>query len=275
MAEGDLEIEIENAEHRTGAMKSMVTMLKQLQEIITLIKQHSKAIVGSSGFLSNTSQDLSQGANEQASSLEEVSSTLEEFSANISSNTNNSQQTQIISKKAAQQIKKVHAATEESMKSAKEIKDKIQIINDIAIQTNIIALNSAVEAARAGKNGKGFTVVAAEVRNLAEKSREAAENIVKLTHESSLVTEGSSQLLLELIPDVEKTAELVNEISVASFEQNSGATQVNIAVQQLNNVVQQTASSSEKLAISAKELSGQAEQMNELCSFFKIKEDIA
>lgn len=196
---------------------------------------------------------------------------MEEMAANIQQNTDNAQEADKISQKVQSGVQKVGSAAQESLLSIRNISEKIGIINDIAFQTNILALNAAVEAARAGEHGKGFAVVAAEVRKLAERSKLAADEIVTLSGQSVEVTESASDLMGNLVPEIEKTAKLVQEIAAASMEQSSGADQVNSAIQQLNQVTQQNAAASEELATSSEELSSQAEQLKELISYFKLK----
>lgn len=245
-------------------------MVQKLQDIIGNVVASAENISSASQQMSSTAQQLSQGANEQASSAEEVSSSMEEMVSNIQQNTDNAQQTRIISKEAATGIETVSVAAKESLQSIKQISDKISIVNDIAFQTNILALNAAVEAARAGEHGKGFAVVAAEVRKLAERSKVAADEIVKLSKHSVKVTEDAGTLMVKIIPEVEKTSHLVQEIASASMEQNSGAEQVNNAIQQLNHVTQQNAAASEELSTSAEELASQAEQLKDLVTYFRI-----
>ena len=182
-------------------------------------------------------------------------------------------QTEKISVSSSQGMNNVATAAQESLVSVREITEKINIINDIAFQTNILALNAAVEAARAGEYGKGFAVVAAEVRKLAERSKIASDEIVTLSQKSRNVTEESGELVEKILPEIEKTSKLVQEIAAASQEQNSGADQVNSAIQQLNQVTQQNAAASEEMATSSEELSGQATQLKELISFFKVEEN--
>ncbi|MFP4023223.1 MAG: methyl-accepting chemotaxis protein [Thiohalospira sp.] len=270
VADGDLTATVEiNQQDEVGMLaKALNRMVVQLQDIVENVDLSADNIASASQQMSSGSQQLSQGANEQASSAEEVSSSMEEMVSNIQQNTDNAQQTEKISIEATTGIKQVAEAAQESLDSIRQIADKISVVNDIAFQTNILALNAAVEAARAGEHGKGFAVVAAEVRKLAERSKVAADEIVGLSNKSVKVTEDAGGLMMEIIPEIEKTSKLVQEISAASMEQNSGADQVNNAIQQLNQVTQQNAAASEELATSSEELASQAQQLKENIAYF-------
>lgn len=275
IADGDLTQEVEQSDSRdefSVLQNALYQMHGSLTNIIQQIMSGADNITSAGQQLNASSQSLSQGSNEQASTTEEVSSTIEEMSANIQQNSDNAQQTQKIAKNASNNIEVMKSAATKSFQSVKDISDRITFVNDIAFQTNLLALNAAVEAARAGEHGRGFAVVASEVRKLAEKSQVAAEEIDNLSKSSLSVTQETAVLLEKLVPEIEKTSMLVQEISAASSEQSSGIEQVNKAVQQLNQLTQQNASTSEELASSSEELSAQAEQLREIISFFKLEE---
>lgn len=275
VAEGDLTYkeDINTNNDEIGQLyNSFIKMIANVKEVLTNVMVGANEINKASEQVSSTSQQISQGASEQASSAEEVSSSMEEMVANIQQNTDNAQSTEKIANKSAKGIKAGNESSSIAVKSMREIADKITIINDIAFQTNILALNAAVEAARAGEHGKGFAVVAAEVRKLAERSKVAAEEIEATSKSGVEISDKAGEQLAQIAPEIEKTAQLVQEISSASIEQNSGAEQVNSAIQQLSQVTQQNAAASEELATSSEELSNQAEQLRQLIAYFKIEE---
>ncbi len=273
ISEGDLseKLDIDQQDEVGILANAMNRMMEKLRSVIEQVDSGAENITSASQQMSSSSQQVSQGSSEQASSAEEVSSSMEEMVSNIQQNSDNSQQTEKISTEAAKKMHTIMSSARENKESIEQIADKISIIDDIAFQTNILALNASVEAARAGEYGKGFANVANEVRKLAEKSKHASDEINTLSKKSVNKNTRVSELFEEMVPEVEKTAQLLQEISAASLEQNSGADQVNNAIQQLNQVTQQNAAASEELATSSEELASQAEQLKDLIAYFNLK----
>ena len=252
---------------------ALSSMAENLGGIVAEIRNASDQVASGSRQLSSSSEEMSQGATEQAAAAEEASSSMEQMAANIRQNADNALQTEKIAQKSAADAREGGKAVAETVDAMKQIAQKIGIIEEIARQTNLLALNAAIEAARAGEHGKGFAVVAAEVRKLAERSQHAAGEISELSGSSVDIAEKAGEMLARMVPDIQKTAELVQEIAAASREQDAGAEQVNKAIQQLDTVIQQNASASEEMASTAEELSGQAEQLQNTIAFFKAGED--
>lgn len=267
---GDLTMDTGHVNETTGIHHSMLSMIEQLQEIVVSIQTSASQVSDGSQQLSSTAQGMSQGATEQASSVEEISASMEEMSSNIRQNAENAQMTEKIAQKSATSADEGGKAMSQTISAMKQIAEKINIIEEIARSTNMLALNASIEAARAGEYGKGFAVVASEVGKLAERSQKEAGEISKLSSESMQVAEQAGQTISSMIPEIKRTAELVQEISASSAEQNSGAQQINQAILQLDQVIQLNASSAEESASMSEELAGQSEQMQSTIQFFRL-----
>jgi methyl-accepting chemotaxis protein len=275
MSRGELDIDFSKVEKPIGAYASIKEMIERLAEVISTIRVSANNLTQGSEQISATAQSLSQGSAEQASSAEEVSASIEEISATTNQNTDNAIGTEQLSRKVSKDAVEGGEAVVKSVSAMKEIASSIGIIEEIARQTNLLALNAAIEAARAGEAGKGFAVVASEVRKLAERSQKASGEIAVLSTNSVAVAEKAGQLLAQMVPDIQRTADMMQELSSASREQSAGIGQVTSAMTQLDSVVQQNAAASEELASSSEEFSGQAAQLRELVAFFKLNVGIA
>nr|WKN36704.1 methyl-accepting chemotaxis protein [Tunicatimonas sp. TK19036] len=279
ISNGDLRIEIEkekyNKKDQIGfLLLKMDDMAKSQRRVILTVKNGAEYINKASVELSASAGQLSQGASLQASSVEEVSSSMEEMASNIMQNTDNAKETEQIAQSSNKQVENSNQAVVEMVESMNVIVRKNSIIGEIARQTNLLALNAAVEAARAGEHGKGFAVVASEIRKLAERSQNAAKEIDDISNKSEKVARTAGDMLSKLVPEIEKTSNLVAEISAASLEQNEGANQINEAIQQLNSVVQQNAASAEELASNSEELNSQSESLKKAIAFFTLDNDV-
>jgi len=273
VASGDLTISFNDTTRHIGVYADIKRMCERLREIVAEVQSASENVASGSEEMSASAEQLSQGATEQAASVEEVSSSMEQMASNIRQNADNAAQTEKIALKAAQDAEAGGQAAIQAVGAMKNIAEKISIVEEIARQTNLLALNAAIEAARAGEHGKGFAVVAAEVRKLAERSGTAAAEISELSASTLRGADQTGQMLAKLVPDIKRTADLIQEISAASREQNAGAEQINKALQQLDQVIQQNASASEELASTSEELSSQAEQLQGTIGFFRLGTD--
>ncbi len=271
VASGNLTLSIHSSrKDELGMLANAINrMITKLKEVVSEIVAGAEQLNASGIQFDSTSQDISQGASEQASSIEEVSSTMEEISANIEQNSANATETEKISKQVTKEIQKVNKKAKKAQEFNELIAEKIVAINDIAFQTNILSLNAAIEASKAGEQGRGFNVVAAEVRKLAENSKNMAIEIVKLVNDSVEMTQSASHSLEELVPTIQQTSKLVQNITTAGLELETGVNQVSTALQQINASTVQNAAGSEELASGAKELSSQSTHLMKLISYFK------
>lgn len=270
ISEGDLTRSVQAASgDEIGQMlAAMNKMLANLRKTVSDVASAAANVASGSDQMSSTAQQLSQGSAEQAAAAEETTSSMEQMTSSVQQNADNARQTDKLASKAAEDARLSGDAVVRTVNAMKQVAEKISIIEEIARKTDLLALNAAVEAARAGEHGKGFAVVASEVRKLAERSQTAAAEISRLTTGGVQTAEGAGELLAKLVPDIQKTAELVREIAAASAEQSTGASQVNNAVQQLDQVIQQNAAASEEMASTAQELSAQAENLQTAMAFF-------
>ncbi len=272
LAEGDLITEIKTIrKDETGKLLvALEDLRKQLYSIVEGIMVTSERIAHNSNQLNTFALTLSSSANNQAASLQQISSSMEQMVSNIQQNSENAQQTDQSSVVSSSHILDINKVSEQSLSSIQHITEKIQIINDIAFQTNLLALNAAVEAARAGENGRGFAVVAAEVRKLAERCKDAANDIQLMANDSNKLTADASSLMTSIIPEVQRTSKLVQEIASASMEQYNGAMQVNNAIQELNDITQRNAASSEEMVSNASALAENSSALMDMVKYFKF-----
>lgn len=253
-------------------IEALNTMVTRLKDVVADVTTATGNVASGAQEMSAASEQLSQGAAEQASSTEEASSSIEQMAANIKQNADNAGETENIARQAAKDAETSGKAVGDAVKAMETIAEKILIVQEIARQTDLLALNAAVEAARAGEHGRGFAVVASEVRKLAERSQAAALEISGLSGDTVKAAQSAGEMLTKLVPDIQKTAELIAEISAASNEQNAGAGQINAAIQQLDKVTQQNTSAAEEMSSTAEELASQAEQLQATISYFRLDE---
>ncbi len=273
IANGDLTLDIKPRSDIDRLGVALRNMTQKLRGVISGATIGAQNVADNSTSMTATSSQLSQGAQEQAASTEETSASIEQMAANIKQNAENTSQTESIARKAAQDAETSGSAVGDAVKAMETIAEKIMVVQEIARQTDLLALNAAVEAARAGEHGRGFAVVASEVRKLAERSQEAATEISGLSGETLRSAQAAGDMLKSLVPDIQKTADLVTEISASNNELHAGASQISQAIQQLDAVTQQNTSASEEMSTAASELAHQAERLQNDMAFFNVGDD--
>jgi len=274
IAEGDLRhtVDLKGNDEIADLLKAQNDMVLKLREVVGSVNSAVRNVASGSSQMAATSEELSQGATDQASATEESSAAVEQMAANIKQSSENAALTEKIAVKSAEDARSSGKAVAEAVQAMQTIADRIMIVQEIARQTDLLALNAAVEAARAGEHGRGFAVVAAEVRKLAERSQTAAAEISSLSASTVRTAASAGEMLLGLVPDIEKTSALVTEISVASRELATGSSQISMSIQQLDKVTQENTSAAEELSASATELASQADALAEAIGFFRTDE---
>ncbi|HTJ57329.1 MAG TPA: methyl-accepting chemotaxis protein [Devosiaceae bacterium] len=270
IAHGDLTVEPKPLSDKDALGLSLVRMVGKLREVVGDAVEAAKNVASGSQELSATAEQLSQGATEQASSTEEASASMEEMASTIKQSADNANQTEKIARQSAADALASGQAVGNAVTAMQTIAERIMVVQEIARQTDLLALNAAVEAARAGEHGRGFAVVASEVRKLAERSQAAAAEISTLSATTVKAAQSAGEMLSKLVPDIQRTADLVEEISAGAREQNTGAAQINTAIQQLDKVTQQNTGAAEEMSATSEELASQAEQLQSAISYFRL-----
>jgi methyl-accepting chemotaxis protein len=277
VARGDLRVKVEQTRgDELGRLQAAIAeMLKSLTRVIGEIRGGAGALSSAAAQVSSTSQSLSQGTSEQAAAVEEVSSSLEEFTSGINQNAENAKRMEKMAVQSARDAGDAGGVVKESVSAMNAIAGRIGLIEEIAYQTNLLALNAAIEAARAGEHGRGFSVVATEVRKLAERSQVAAKEIRTVASSSVEVASRAGERLDQLVPSIQRSTDFTQEVAAASTEQAAGVAQMNRSMTQVDQITQRTATASEELAAAAEEMSSQAEALRQLSDFFSLDDVVA
>jgi methyl-accepting chemotaxis protein len=277
IAQGDLEVTVQTMRRdEVGLLqRAMSDMSKRLSDTIVGVRTRATAIASLASAVASTSLELSEGTNQQAASVEETSASLEQMGASIHQNSENAQRTEAIAEKGVKEAAETGQATRAMIEDVNAIIDKLSVIEEIAYQVNLLSLNASIEAARAGEHGRGFSVVASEVKKLADRSRKAASEVRALATKTGLSAARVDKVLVALVPSIRETSDLVRDVSAASTEQSTGIGQLNAAMTQIEQVTQRTAASTEELASTAEQLSLEAGALDKLMTVFRLSDDPA
>ncbi|MDT8343004.1 MAG: methyl-accepting chemotaxis protein [Thermohalobaculum sp.] len=270
IADGNLTAEFSASSDEDQLGVAVERMQVKLREVIARASENASGVAAGASQLSATADQISGGANQQAAAAQQASAAIEEMTANIRQTADNAAETEKMADQSAADARQSGDAVGRAVEAMKTIADKITIIQEIARQTDLLALNAAVEAARAGEHGRGFAVVASEVRKLAERSQLAASEISQLSGETVEVSTVAGRMLGTLVPNIQRTADLVREISAATREQNIGAEQINQAIRDLDRIIQQNAAAAQQSAATSEELASQSQQMNGVIGYFRL-----
>jgi len=276
VAAGDLtervDLDSESNDEIGKMLSALRNLTQRLRAILYEVHAQAESVLAAASEVATSAGSLSTGTGRQAASVQQTSASLEQMNASITHNAETSRELEQIARKGVASAEESGKAVEDTVRAMETIASRISIVEEISYQTNLLALNAAIEAARAGEHGKGFAVVAAEVRNLAERSQSAAQEIIDVSSTSTRAASHSGELLDELVPSIRRTAELVQEVAAASREQAGGVTEMSNAMSQVDQVTQKNAAAAEQLSATSEQLSSQAQRLRETMSFFRIDE---